>query len=153
MSLFDIFNIKKIKELLKTLKELKRQQDNLRRKNEEKHMQIPNCGHSNMPVDPELQKAADALDSAFKAKFGRNLTANSGVRCPACNNKAGGAAASAHLLGKAVDVAFNDNRERYFIKKWLYGQSIGRIGHGKTFVHFDTATTKDGYSIAVEWDY
>jgi hypothetical protein len=60
-----------------------------------------NCGGSTDKLDPDL---LDALERV-RAHYGHPMPVNSGVRCPAHNKAEGGAPKSAHMEGKAADVA------------------------------------------------
>lgn len=90
---------------------------------------------------------------------GKEMTVNSGARCPKYNAIVGGGKNSAHQLGLAVDIDLNDSSNfRYLVYKGIFKYEIKRIGQGKTFVHVDFAKGKlpDGsgeYPQGVMWTY
>lgn len=57
---------------------------------------------------------------------------------------------SAHLQGKAADIAAADSRTRYIILQALLRAGFTRIGISSTFIHCDTATDRDGQLV---WTY
>jgi len=87
----------------------------------------------------------------------------SGARCEKHNMKVGGKKNSAHILGKAVEVATLDARIRYKVIKSILGRGVKRVGWGgaEKFLHFDIATgavpyptdTLKEYPQDVAWDY
>ena len=79
----------------------------------------------------------------------------SGARCENHNAKIGGSKNSAHILGKAVDIATPDSIVRYKVVKALFNREIKRFGWStaKNFVHFDIATGKLPYPTETLTDY
>ena len=57
---------------------------------------------------------------------------------------------SAHLQGKAADIAAADSRTRYIILQSLIKAGFHRIGISSSFIHCDTATDRDGQLV---WTY
>lgn len=49
---------------------------------------------------------------------------------------------SSHLIGKAVDIAYSNSRERWLIITALQDAGFNRLGISKGFVHADTDETK-----------
>ena len=81
----------------------------------------------------------------------RPVVITSGVRCPSYNASVGGKPDSAHLTGEAADIACNDSRLRWEMKRLIYNwQLFNRIGTGDSFIHVDVslALPKE-----VEWTY
>lgn len=56
---------------------------------------------------------------------------------------------SAHLLGKAVDIAVKDSKSRYLILEAAIHFGIQRIGIGDNFIHIDIKE----YPAEVAWIY
>ncbi|MFN3967215.1 MAG: D-Ala-D-Ala carboxypeptidase family metallohydrolase, partial [Endomicrobiia bacterium] len=88
-------------------------------------------------LDPELIR----IISIVETRIGKELQIVSGVRCKECNQKIGGVPNSAHLRGKAVDIAIPDSHSRYLIVEALISLDIKRIGIGDTFIHCDIDET------------
>lgn len=64
------------------------------------------------------------MDTAFMDKleklrvaYGNPITINSGFRCAKHNRDVGGAPASYHMQGKAVDIKVNTKKQRYDLVK------------------------------------
>lgn len=79
------------------------------------------------------------------------LHINSAYRTQAHEIRCGRNGSSAHCLGKAVDIACYNSRIRYYLVKRALQLGINRIGIYKSFVHLDTALSKDGKSTQVIW--
>ena len=94
-------------------------------------------------------KLVEMLD---KARYiaGVPFKINSGFRTPEQNKKAGGVKDSAHMTGKAVDIACTSDSNRWKIITALQSVGFNRIGIAATFVHADIDTTK---SANVIWLY
>ena len=96
---------------------------------------LPNSG-INMDND-FLQKLDNAREIA-----GIPFKINSGYRSREHNKKVGGKPKSSHLVGKAVDIAYSNSRERWIIVTGLQEAGFNRLGIAKGFVHADTDETK-----------
>jgi uncharacterized protein YcbK (DUF882 family) len=98
------------------------------------------CGKCDGAVteDAELIRM---LESA-RRQFGGAMTINSWCRCPAHNEAEGGKPDSAHLTGKAVDIACSNGAERWKIVTALIDTGFVRIGIAKSFVHADIDAEK-----------
>ncbi|MDD3633301.1 MAG: D-Ala-D-Ala carboxypeptidase family metallohydrolase [Candidatus Cloacimonetes bacterium] len=101
------------------------------------------CG-LNKISDLTVQKFQNARDFA-----GFPFIVTSGCRCPKYNKKIGGVANSAHTpnakgICQAIDIAFKDSNQCFFIVKGLILAGVKRIGinFDKHFIHFDTDSTK-----------
>jgi len=57
---------------------------------------------------------------------------------------------SAHLEGKAVDIAIKSSRERFKILSALLEAGFTRIGISESFIHADSSETKSSHVI---WTY
>ena len=79
-----------------------------------------------------LEMLDDARDIA-----GIPFRITSSFRTPEYNAKIGGSKNSAHLRGKAVDIACDNSGERWQIVSALLKVGFRRIGIGKTFIHVD----------------
>ena len=74
----------------------------------------------------------------LRHSFGRPIYVTSGVRCPEQNRRVGGEHDSAHLIGKAADIACGTSKERYELVS-LAMPLFKRVGVGKTFLHVDVS--------------
>jgi len=94
------------------------------------------CGFDDISLKlvEKLQKVRDLC--------GFPLTVNSGCRCELHNKRVGGRVNSAHLTGKAVDIAVKNSWERYFILDAALRAKFSRIGIYETYVHLDIDTLK-----------
>lgn len=88
------------------------------------------------------------MDAAFLSKLERAraiadtpFVINSGFRCPAHNKAVGGKPASAHLEGRAVDIAYKDSNKAFLIIKGLLEAGFTRIGYNTKhkFIHVDSS--------------
>jgi len=77
-----------------------------------------------------------ALEQA-RRRAGVPFEVNSGFRCSAGNILAGGAKKSAHLRGKAADIAARTSFRRHKILQAAYQVGFQRVGVGSNFVHLD----------------
>lgn len=102
------------------------------------------CG---MQVQDTLLEVADAV----REKFGEALVVTSGARCPAYNKKVGGAPASTHQKGLALDLSCTDSGKRMRLLKAMLEVGVRRVGLGKTFLHMDVGS--DGYAQDVAFNY
>lgn len=91
------------------------------------------CGCGFDRVEPDfitmLQQVRDAL--------GVPVRVNSGCRCQQHNDDVGGVPHSAHMRGRAADIAVWDSEYRWQLVSHALEVGFKRIGIGKTFVHLD----------------
>jgi len=82
------------------------------------------------------------------------MKVNSAFRCPQHNAElvalGKGSADSAHMAGKAVDIAVHNSAERYRFTAAFMAAGFVRIGVGDTFLHVDDDETKPQHTI---WMY
>lgn len=93
------------------------------------------CGCGMVPnqlLIDRLQQLRDVL--------GRPLKINSAARCAKHNSVIGGAKASKHVLGEAVDIGITSGNEGYTIVKEAMKLGFNGIGVAKTFIHLDVRT-------------
>ena len=100
---------------------------------------------------PDDQNSGKKMDKDFllKLDFARELAGipfriNSGYRTKEHNLLIGGRVGSSHLKGLAADIGYTGSRERYLILHSLLKVGFNRIGIGKTFIHCDMDSIKDG---------
>ena len=89
------------------------------------------------------------LDVARK-KYGKSMAINSGYRTIEHNKSVGGAPASSHLKGLAVDIACTTSSDRFKLEGILREVGFTRIGMGSTFIHVDIDKEK---TQKVLWTY
>ena len=89
-------------------------------------------------LDPELMSK---LDTA-RAVAGVPFKITSGLRTCDANTAAMGVEGSAHLSGKAVDLALDDGSSRFAIVKGLLAAGFVRIGVYDRHCHVDVDITK-----------
>lgn len=89
------------------------------------------CG---MTVDAAFLKKLNDL----RELLGIPLTLTSAARCATHNVKVGGATASKHVLGIAVDIAANSGNLKYKIVEGALKLGFNGIGVHKDFIHLDT---------------
>ena len=111
---------------------------------------IEGSGRANMSVD--FVKLLDSI----RGEVGIPFKVTSGFRSASYNEdlrQRGYSASktSAHLLGRAVDVACTDSRTRYKIVKAAISHGC-RVGVAKSFVHIDNCSEADGKPVAL-WTY
>ena len=95
---------------------------------------------------------------ALRKELGQPMTITSGYRDGAYNEVIGGGKTSAHLLGKAVDVACYGEKAfniiKLGIKHGFTGIGVKQNSHpGKRFVHLDTAEHSDVQPRPWVWSY
>ena len=93
------------------------------------------CGCGFDVVDAELLE----LLTMIREHYQRPVAILSGCRCLAHNTRVGGAKASQHMLGKAVDfnvVGVTPAEVQEFLNNTLPKDKYG-VGYGKTFTHLD----------------
>lgn len=80
---------------------------------------------------------------------------NSGFRTKAHNDAVDGGKKSAHLIGRAADIAWGNlslpDKNKMLKKAWDLG--FKGFGISQSFIHLDDVTTKDGYYRPSVWDY
>lgn len=88
------------------------------------------------------RKLIDVLEQV-REHFNTAVMVTSGYRCPAHNAQIGGAKASFHMLGKAVDFVVKNKTitEVFEYLDQLYPQSLGLIDE-RSWVHLDTRNGK-----------
>ena len=98
------------------------------------------CGCGYDTPDPELIRMLQAA----RDLYGKPIRITSGCRCIKHNRNVGGASNSAHLDGKAVDIATPTGTARYLIIESLMAAGFKRIGINfkQRFVHADIDDTK-----------
>lgn len=76
---------------------------------------------------------------ALRGLLGRPMPVNSGYRTKNHNAKVGGAPASAHTAGEAVDIGTRGwtKAQREQIVTWAIKLGFNGIGIGATFIHLD----------------
>jgi uncharacterized protein YcbK (DUF882 family) len=95
---------------------------------------IPICPHG---TKKDISVSLVAVLTRIEESLGFDLPFTSGYRCPECNTKAGGKPDSAHLTGKAVDIACHASGGRYLFLYHIFLAGVDRIGVGKGFLHID----------------
>ncbi|WP_322884183.1 D-Ala-D-Ala carboxypeptidase family metallohydrolase [Sinorhizobium medicae] len=86
-----------------------------------------------------MQMRTVFLLEALRGLMGKSLRSNSGFRTASRNKQVGGAPASAHLTGEAVDVSTRGWTERERMDFIIYARKVGftGIGIGLSFIHVD----------------
>ncbi len=94
---------------------------------------------------PDQPGSGDRMDrpllvalERIREDFGKPVVVNSAYRTKAHNKAVGGVSNSQHLLGKAVDIHINNQKEgdtlEALAKKYI---GLGGIGRYNTFIHVD----------------
>ena len=110
----------------------------------ESEMACPCCGRADMNRD--FMGKLNALREAC----GFSLNINSGYRCPDHNAKIGSKVNSAHVRGRAADIACTDSHKRFVIISEALELGFKRIGVGSSFIHIDDS---DELPQGVIWGY
>ena len=111
-------------------------------------------GTGELHMDEEFMKKLVAL----RKEFNQPMYITSGYRDSAYNQVVGGGRNSAHLLGKAVDVACHGAKAYKLIKLAMKhgftGIGIRQHGqHDKRFVHLDTVKSNNTQPRPWVWSY
>ena len=106
----------------------------------------PDLPGSGLNMDNDFLQMLDIARAIANIPF----KINSGYRTKEHNKKVGGKSDSSHLVGKAVDIAYSNSRDRWIIITALQEAGFNRLGIAKTFVHTDSDQTK---SPDVIWTY
>ena len=98
------------------------------------------CNGYPAEIDMNMVKIADQI----RAKIGKPITVNSGLRCKTHNSNVGGVSNSQHLLGKAADLGCPPGctpTQMASIAEEIMGDT-GGIGTYSGGIHIDTRSTK-----------
>ena len=102
------------------------------------------CGGYPAEIDMDMVKIADKI----RAKIGKPITINSGLRCKTHNANVGGVSNSQHLLGKAADLGCPSGctpTQMASIAEEIMGDT-GGIGIYSWGIHIDTRSTKSRWN-------
>ena len=102
------------------------------------------CDGYPVDIDMNMVKIADKI----RAKIGKPITINSGLRCKTHNANVGGVSNSQHLLGKAADLgcpAGCTPTQMASIEEEIMGDT-GGIGTYPWGIHIDTRSTKSRWN-------
>lgn len=96
------------------------------------------CG---LTISKELR---DKLNKARERSNGVKFIITSGARCKNHNTRIGGVSDSAHIYGLAVDIAYYNSQQSFYIIKSLLDVGFQRIGINfeKSFIHCDIDNSK-----------
>ena len=98
------------------------------------------CGCGYDTPNPELIRMLQVA----RDLYGKPIRITSGCRCIKHNRNVGGASNSAHLEGKAADIATPTGKDRYLIIESLMAAGFKRIGINfkSRFIHADVDDSK-----------
>ena len=98
------------------------------------------CGCGYDTPEPELIRMLQAT----RDLYGKPIRITSGCRCIKHNRNVRGTANSAHIYGKAVDIATPTGADRYLLIKALLASGFDRIGINfkSRFIHADIDDSK-----------
>lgn len=102
------------------------------------------CNGYPAEIDMNMVKIADQI----RAKIGKPITVNSGLRCKTHNANVGGVSNSQHLLGKAADLGCPSGctpAQMASIAEEIMGDT-GGIGTYSWGIHIDTRSTKSRWN-------
>ena len=102
------------------------------------------CNGYPVDIDMNMVKIADKI----RAKIGKPITINSGLRCKTHNENVGGVSNSQHLLGKAADLGCPSGftpTQMASIAEEIMGNT-GGIGIYSWGIHIDTRSTKSRWN-------
>jgi hypothetical protein len=91
------------------------------------------CGCGLLNVNPMFLAKLESL----RMMVNLPLVVNSGCRCSDQNRQVGGKFNSAHLRGRAVDIATPHSNLRYRIIRSFEDAGFHRMGIGQNFIHLD----------------
>lgn len=91
------------------------------------------CGCGKTDMDPTVIARLDEL----RGMFGKAVVITSGYRCPDHNARVGGKQNSAHLFGKAADIAVFNSSDRFRLLQLAFACGFRRIGVASGFLHYD----------------
>ena len=102
------------------------------------------CGCGYDTPNPELIRMLQVA----RDLYGKPIVITSGCRCIKHNAVSGGTPNSAHIQGKAADIATPTGADRYLLIKALLASGFGRIGINfkKRFIHADIDNSCSLYS-------
>lgn len=115
--------------------------------------ECPCCGYA--LVDTELVIVLEKI----RSYLGIPVRINSGYRCPAYNEKIGGAKLSRHLVGCAADISWagitlcvkeDSSFRKSIVDPLKWDTKIFGIGWGKTYIHVDTDVSRKHLT---QWTY
>ena len=86
----------------------------------------------------------------IRDRLNRPIQIASGYRCLKLNLTVGGVPDSAHLQGRAVDIAYSNQSEAIEIVNAAIAVGVKRIGLHRSFIHIDNDPTKPSPAI---WNY
>ncbi len=89
----------------------------------------------------------------IRYRMGCEVTVNSGYRTPEYNHKVGGAIASLHLKGLAVDVTPEDKNLVKLFKIAAEFEEVRGLGIYKSHVHIDLRTTERVFWVRLKGNY
>lgn len=93
----------------------------------------PCCGLNMVDENPDFLRA---LNSA-RSIYGSEMNATSMTRCPKHNRRVGGVGGSAHVDGRAADIACSDPAERLKMVMAFLAAGFRRIEISPVHVHVD----------------
>lgn len=102
------------------------------------------CGGFPVEIDMNMVKIADKI----RAKIGKPITVNSGLRCKTHNANVGGVSNSQHLYGKAADLGCSSGctpAQMASIAEEIMGDT-GGIGIYAWGIHIDTRSAKSRWN-------
>lgn len=119
------------------------------------------CGFTRGNIDKRISEGRN-MDFQFmmkidglRSQFHKPMIIGSGYRTAEHNRKIGGAANSAHVKGRAVDVNTVgwQSWERKELVRIAKLKGIQGVGIADTFIHLDDYTKKDGATRPLTWLY
>jgi len=102
--------------------------------------QCGQCGSTGAEMEPTLITKLQQL----RDFYGQPLIINSAFRCKDYNLAIGGAPASRHMTGEAVDIQCGFAGMRHHIVRLAMLLNFGGVGIANTFVHLDVRPLDEG---------